>query len=53
MADYLDKTELSYASAKHRKAFSLIEVITVLTITAMTMIAEQGQNRSGIYKPSA
>lgn len=39
MADYLDKTELSYASAKHRKAFSLIEVITVLTIATMIMIA--------------
>jgi prepilin-type N-terminal cleavage/methylation domain-containing protein len=42
MTDYADTTGASYTSTKRCKGFSLIEVITVLTITAMTMIAAIG-----------
>lgn len=42
MTDYVDTTWLSYTPAKHSKAFSLIETVTVLTIAAMIMIAALG-----------
>jgi hypothetical protein len=42
MADYMNMAKLSRTPAKCRKAFSLVETVTVLTITAMLVLAVLG-----------